>query len=94
MAQIPADYLLDYIKKALDERIDSLEKKIDYNYTDLKAEILDLKITIKQFQGACNDDMKAMDKRVQDYEQFKYKLIAFSSVIAVISGVAAKFILS
>jgi len=94
MAEIPSDYVLGIVRQAIDGRIDALEKKIDWNHSDVKADITEIKMAIKEFQTVCNVDMKSMDARIKDYEQFKYKLIAYSGVIAVASGVAAKIIFS
>ena len=92
MAEVPSDYVLDIVKKALDGRIDSLEKKIDSTHADVKVDIIEIKTMIKEFQTVCNTDMRAMDVRIKDYEQFKWKVIAFSGAVAVVSGVASKFI--
>ncbi len=92
MAEVPSDYVLGIVRQALDGRIDMLEKKLDFNHTDVKGDIIEIKTAIKEFQTVCNTDMKAMDVRIKDYEQFKWKVIAISGAVAVISGVVSKFI--
>ena len=92
--EVPADYVMDMMMQAIDGRIDSLEKKLEVNHADVKGNIIEIKTAIKEFQTVCNTDMKAMDVRIKDYEQFKWKVIAFSGAVAVIAGAATKFIFS
>jgi len=83
--EVPSDYVMNIMRQAIDSRIDTLEKKIDLNHIELKT-------TIREFQTLCNVNMNSMDMRIKDYEQFKWKLVAFSGAVAVIAGVAAKFV--
>jgi len=83
--EVPSDYVMNIMRQAIDSRIDTLEKKIDSNHIELKT-------TIREFQALCNKSMNSMDMRVKDYEQLKWKLVAFSGAVAVIAGVAAKII--
>ena len=90
--EVPADYVMNMMRTAIDGRIDTLERKLESYHIDVKQEIIDIKIAIKDFQKKCNTDMTSMDKRIKDYEQFKWKVIAYSGAIAVASGVVARFI--
>lgn len=90
--EVPQAYAMDMIQKMFDSRIDALEGKITSYHTITRTDILELKETFKEFKSACDLGMRAMDKRVRDYETFKVKLIAYSFVIATVAGFATRII--
>jgi len=81
--EIPKDYVLDIIKQALYDKIDSTE----YN---LRNEIRELRNDIKEFNVQCKYDMGKYDKRIKKNEEFRIKTVA----IAGATGVIAAFIFS
>lgn len=90
--EVPADYVINMMRQVIDAKIEALEKKLEAHHLDLKSEILDLKTALKEFQNKCQTDMNHFDTRIKDNEQFKWKVIAYSGVIAAVVGVILKCI--
>jgi len=91
--EVPSDYVLDIVRKALDDKIDSLEKKMEFNHLDVKGDISEIKRAFKEFQTKCNKDMGHYDARIKGLEDVKYKIYAFSGAIAAASGFVWSWIL-
>jgi len=84
--EVPSDYVLDMMHRAIDGRIDSMEKKMESNHIDVRNNINEIKTSFKEFQTKCNKDMGHYDARIKGLEEVKYKIYAFSGVIAAMSG--------
>lgn len=78
--EVPSDYIIEIIRKTLDDRIDSVEN-------NLKCEILSLKAEIKEYNNKCDIEMNLHEKRIRATEDFDLKIIAISGAIGALSAV-------
>lgn len=84
--EVPEDYVLNLIKSTLEHKIDSVEKNI-------KSEINDLKIEIREFNKQCTNNMKSHDNRIRSTEDFKLQIITISGIAGGISALLISILL-
>lgn len=89
---VPRDYVLELIRKHLDERMDDLNDKIDKIEKSLKYDIYQLRNDMMVYNKEYKKELKIYNNRLVELEKFKYKVIAMASVIALISSYIFKVV--
>jgi len=85
--EVPSDYVLDMMRQAINGRIDTLEKKIDFNHEDVKRDVAELKTSFKESQTKCDKDMGAMDKRIRKIEQeYQFEKGKIAIIVLLVGG--------
>lgn len=90
--EIPRDYIFEMFKQAVDNKVESLEKKLDYYTEDIRNDISEIKKQMIDFKHVHVVSMKDHDDRLKELEQFKYKIYAYAGAIAVFSGLLSRLI--
>ena len=85
--EVPSDYVLDMMQKAINGRIDTLEKKMEFNHEDVKRDISELKTSFKESQIKCDMNMSAMDKRIRKIEQeYQFEKGKIAIIVLLVGG--------
>lgn len=92
------DEKITSLENTLENRINTLEitviDKIESNREDRKEQISEFKKEVANFHNSCYINMKCHDDRLNELEKFKYMIIAYSSILSIISGFLFNVILS